>query len=56
MSLLVFCVFLLIVVGIVCGIAYYIPFPPPMMWLRWVIPVVALLIALILIVQKLGIA
>jgi len=54
MSLLMFCLVLLIVVGIVCAIAYYIPFPPPLAWLRWAIPCIALLIALILIVQKLG--
>ena len=56
MSLLVFCIVVLIVVGIVCAIAYSIPFPPPLGWLKWVIPVVALLIALLLIVQKAGLA
>jgi hypothetical protein len=56
MSLLVFAVFLLIVIGIVCAIAYYIPWPPPLAWMRWAIPVLALLIALVLIVQKMGLA
>jgi hypothetical protein len=56
MSLLIFVIFLLVVVGIVCAIAYYIPFPPPLAWLKWVIPVVALLIALVMIAQKMGIA
>ena len=51
---LIFCLFVLIVVGIVCAIAYNIPFPPPVAWLRWVIPCVALLIALIVILQRLG--
>jgi hypothetical protein len=56
MSLLIFILVVLIVVGIVCAIVYNIPFPPPLGWLRWVIPVVALLIALVLIVQKAGLA
>ena len=56
MSLLLFCVVVLIVVGIISAIAYQVPWPPPMSWLRWVIPTVALLIALIIIVQRLGIA
>ena len=56
MSLLIFCIVVLIVVGIVCGIAYYIPFPPPLAWLRWVIPLLALLVALVLIVQHMGLA
>lgn len=56
MTLLVFCIVVLIVVGIVCAIAYTIPFPPPLGWLKWVIPCVALLIALLLIVSRLGIA
>jgi hypothetical protein len=54
MSLLVFILVILIVVGIICAIAYYIPFPPPLAWLRWVIPCVALLIALLVILQKMG--
>lgn len=56
MSLLIFSLVVLLVVGIVCAIAYYIPFPPPLSWLKWVIPCVALLVALVLIVQKAGIA
>ena len=56
MSLLIFAVVVLIVVGIVCAIAYSIPFPPPVGWLRWVIPCVALPVGLVLIVQKAGIA
>ncbi len=54
MSLLIFAIVILIVVGIVCAIAYTIPFPPPVAWLKWVIPCVALLIALLLIVQRMG--
>jgi hypothetical protein len=53
---LIFCIFVLIVVGIVCAIAYYIPFPPPMAWLKWAIPCLALLVALVLIAQKMGVA
>jgi hypothetical protein len=56
MGLLIFCIVVLIAVGIVCGIAFYIPFPPPMAWLRWVIPCIALLVALVLILQKMGMA
>ena len=56
MSLLVLCIVVLVVVGIICAIAYSIPFPPPVAWLRWVIPVIALLIALIVILQKAGLA
>ena len=56
MSLLVFALFILIVVGIVCAIAYYIPFPPPLAWLKWAIPCVALLIAVVVIMQRMGVA
>lgn len=56
MSLLVFCIVVLLVVGIVCAIAASIPFPAPVAWLRWVIPCVALLIALVVILQKAGLA
>ena len=55
MSVLFFSLVVLIVVGIVCAIAYRIPFPPGLEWARWAIPVVALLIALVLIVQRLGV-
>jgi hypothetical protein len=54
MSLLIFALIALIVVGIVCAIAYQIPFPPPLAWMRWAVPCVALLIALILILQRAG--
>jgi hypothetical protein len=54
MALLIFCIVVLIVVGIVCAIAYQIPFPAPLGWLRWVIPCVTLLIALIVILGRLG--
>lgn len=54
MSLLIFALFVLIIVGIVCAIAYYIPFPPPLSWLKWVIPCVALLIAVIILMQRMG--
>ena len=56
MSLLVFCVVVLVVVAIVCAVCYQVPWPPPMGFMRWVIPVVALLIAVVLIVQKMGLA
>jgi hypothetical protein len=55
MSVLIFCIVVLIVVGIVCAIAYSVPFPAPLAWLRWVIPCVALLLALLLILPKLGV-
>jgi hypothetical protein len=54
MSLLVFALVVLIVVGIICAIAYNIPFPPPVAWLRWAIPCIALVIALVVILQKMG--
>jgi hypothetical protein len=54
MSLLVFALAALIVVGIVTAIAYQIPFPPPLAWAKWAIPVVALLIALVAIMQRMG--
>ena len=54
MSLLVFALFVLIVVGVICAIAYYIPFPPPLAWLKWAIPCVALLIAVVVLMQKAG--
>lgn len=53
-GVLIFALVVLIVVGIICAIAYNIPFPPPVAWLRWAIPCVALLIALIFILQRLG--
>jgi hypothetical protein len=54
-ALLFFALFVLIVVGVVCAIAYYIPFPPPLIWLKWVIPCVALLVGLVMIVQRAGV-
>jgi hypothetical protein len=54
MTLLVFALVVLIVAGIVCAIIYQIPFPPPILWLRWALPCVVLLIALILILQRMG--
>jgi hypothetical protein len=55
MSTLVFLIVVLVIVGIVCAIAYNIPFPPPVAWLRWAIPCIALVIALLVILQKLGV-
>lgn len=55
MALLVFCIVVLIVVAIICAIAYQIPFPPTLAWLKWVIPCVALLVALLVIVQRMGV-
>ena len=55
-SLLVFFLFILVIVGIAVAIAYYIPVSPPFAWLKWAIPVAALIIALVLIVQKMGVA
>ena len=56
MSLLVFALVALVVAAVVCAIAYQIPWPAPMGFMRWLIPTVALLIALVLIVQRLGLA
>jgi hypothetical protein len=54
MGLLIFCIGVLIVVGIVCAIAYQIPWPPALAWCRWAVPCAALLIALVLIVQRMA--
>jgi hypothetical protein len=56
MSLLVFAILCIAIVGVAVGIAYYIPAVPPFAWLKWAIPVVALLVVLVLIVQRLGVA
>jgi len=56
MSLLIFALIVLLIVSIVCAIAYYIPFPPPLAWLKWAIPCVALIVALIVLLQRLGYA
>jgi hypothetical protein len=56
MTLLIFALVVLIVVGIICAIAYNIPFPPPLAWLRWAIPCIALVIALVVILQRMGLA
>jgi hypothetical protein len=53
-GVLIFALFALIVVGIVSAIAYNIPWPPALAWARWAIPCVALLVALILILQRAG--
>jgi hypothetical protein len=55
-GLLVFSLVVLVVVGIVCAIAYNIPFPPTLAWMRWAIPVIALIIALLVILQRMGAA
>jgi len=54
MSILVFAIVVLILVGLVCAVATYIPFPPPVAWLRWVICVLAVVVAILLIAQKAG--
>jgi hypothetical protein len=54
MTLLIFCLVVLIVVGIICAITYQIPFPAPLAWLRWAIPCVVLLVALVVILEHAG--
>jgi hypothetical protein len=54
MGPLIFALFVLIVVGIICAIAYQIPFPPALAWAKWAIPCVALLVALVVILQRMG--
>jgi hypothetical protein len=56
MSLLVFAIVMMVIVGIAVGIAYYIPAAPPFAWLKWAIPVAALVVVLILVIQRLGVA
>jgi hypothetical protein len=56
MGLLIFALIVLVVVAVICAVVYQIPWPPPMQFMRWLIPVVALLIALVLIIQRMGIA
>ena len=53
-AILVFAVVLLIVVGIICAIAYQIPWPAPMAWLSWAIPAIVLLIALVILIERFG--
>lgn len=52
MDLLIFCLVALIVVGITAAIIYQIPLPPPLAWLKWAIPAVTLLVALVLILER----
>jgi hypothetical protein len=54
MNLLVWVIILMIIVGVIIAVLQYIPIPAPLAWLKWVIPLVALLIALILILQRTG--
>jgi len=54
METLLFALVVLLVVGIVCAIAYQIPWPPGLLWARWAVPAVALVLALVVIVQRLG--
>jgi hypothetical protein len=54
MNVLLYILVVLLFVGIIGAIAYYIPFPPPLAWLKWVIPLLALLVAIFLIVPKLN--
>ena len=56
MSLLILALVVLIVVGIISAISYQIPFPSPLGWLRWAIPCIALLVGLIVILQRSGLA
>jgi hypothetical protein len=56
MSLLMFAILCVVIVGIAIGIAYYIPAQPPFAWLKWAIPIVALLVVLVLVVQRMGLA
>jgi hypothetical protein len=54
MDLLIFALVVLLIVGVVSAIAYQIPFPPPLGWMRWAIPVLALIVALILLLERVG--
>lgn len=54
MELIIWSVLILVVVGIVYAIANTIPFPAPVAWLRWALPAVALLIALVIILDRLA--
>jgi hypothetical protein len=56
MSLLMFAILCIVIIGIAVGIAYYIPAVPPFAWLKWAVPIVALLIVLVLVVQRMGVA
>ena len=53
---LMFIVYVIIAVCNVFAIAYYTPWPPPVVFLRWLLPVLALLVVLVLVLQKLGVA
>jgi len=52
---LMFIVLVIIAICIVFALAYYIPWPPPIAFMRWLLPVLALLVLLVLVLQKLGV-
>jgi hypothetical protein len=54
LNVLLFALLMLVVVGIVCAIVYQIPFPPALAWMKWAIPVLALVIALVVIIDHLS--
>jgi hypothetical protein len=54
MNLLIFIIVVFVVIGILFAIMNYIPLPAPLAWMKWAVPVVALLFALILILQRSG--
>lgn len=56
MSLIVFLLILILIIGVVFSIAYYTPWPAPLSWMRWVLPLIALIVVLVVLLQKLGVA
>jgi hypothetical protein len=53
--MLMFTILVVIAVCIVFALAWYIPWPPPIAFMRWLLPVIALLVVLVLVLQKLGV-
>jgi len=56
LSLISLALMLLIVVGIIFAITYQIPFPPGLLWLKWALPAIALVVVLIVLLHRLGLA
>jgi len=47
MDMIVYVLIVLIAAGAICAIVYTIPFPAPLAWLKWAIPLVVVVIALL---------
>ena len=52
---LMFIVLVVVAVCLVFAIAYYVPWSPPIAFMRWLLPVIALVVVLVLVLQRLGV-